>query len=721
VDCRLAPWGIWEPCDKSCGKGEQQRSRIILEEPNETGEACDDRTERQDCNDHKCPIDCVMETQDWGGWEGCTATCGHGTNTRRKTVTTWPDHGGVGCGQHTQTVPCNTFECPIDCEMADWVAWGACTHTCITKSETDNASNKRTRTRGVKITPNYGGKACPTKRQDEEDCNPTVHCPVDCKIEDTWQPWSTCSKSCGVGNQTRIKDVLVPKEHAGADCGKTSDTRDCNIFDCAVDCVAEWGQWTPCSRSCGEGIQTNTRITTTHPNKYGRPCPTDVSKQQICNKHQCPVDCVQSKWTGWSTCDQLCNGGKQWRTRETSVEMRFGGKACTPESQTLDCNTHNCPIDATYSQWTGWGDCSATCDTGTMDRYRSEVSPALHDGIDGLPIHQSMNCQQAPCGLNCVHQDWSSWGSCSKTCGGGGVSKRHRLPSKDQDMRHRMRCQTLTESQPCGGGNCPVDCKLSLWSGFTACTADCNGGLKSRSRSVIEQPLHEGRACGSLVHRWPCNAHGCDVDCKMSNWTDLNDGACSATCGAGARYQMRSIERVAEYGGKRCGSTNKAIPCKVKDCDEDCELKGFGPYSYCDKSCGGGKQFRAKHVVRQPVAGGAACPAKSDLLAWREERDCNLHSCPVARIEDHFEMLDTCNKTVCKFHTTHAGVTTNRTSVKVLHHHTERYGSKHVCRALPIPSSSEKNCVCKCYMPGETTIAALVAKAQKLAAALSNS
>lgn len=45
---------------------------------------------------------------------------------------------------------------------------------------------------------------------------------------------------------------------------------------------------------------------------------------------------------------------------------------------------------------------------------------------------------------------------------------------------------------------CPLDCKLSDWSPWSACSASCGSGLKIRSKWLREKPFNGGRPCPKL-------------------------------------------------------------------------------------------------------------------------------------------------------------------------------------------------------------------------------
>jgi len=130
-DCVVSQWGSWGSCTKSCGCGTYTRIRTVLVQPANGGAACPPLTDTQPCNTQTCPappVDCCVSA--WGPWGSCTASCGRGTKTHTRTVTTSPRNGGHDCPPLSESTDCNTPACPPTCEMNQWQSWGSCTAPC---------------------------------------------------------------------------------------------------------------------------------------------------------------------------------------------------------------------------------------------------------------------------------------------------------------------------------------------------------------------------------------------------------------------------------------------------------------------------------------------------------------------------------------------------------------------------------------------------------------
>ena len=98
------------------------------------------------------PINCVGNLSPFSQ---CSKTCGGGTQTKTYTVTTPAQYGGTECPNlngDTQTQPCNTQHCPINCE-GSYSEFSECSATC--------GSGTRTKTYEIDTVSQYGGATCP--------------------------------------------------------------------------------------------------------------------------------------------------------------------------------------------------------------------------------------------------------------------------------------------------------------------------------------------------------------------------------------------------------------------------------------------------------------------------------------------------------------------------------------------------------------------------------
>ena len=340
---------------------------------------------------------------------------------------------GAKCGSAMEVIKCEAKSCKDLCHMNAWSAWGSCTQPC--------GGGLRYRNRDVK---QYGTEDCPA-RQASKKCN-TQPCPSPpCGKASAWTSWSRCTVTCGWGTRKRTRDVAKPTD-LSANCGKAEEVvkcfanRPCNPVNCVV---TAWGPFKKCDNPCGGGRQTRKRTIKTAPQLGGMPCPALVDSKD-CNIDACPPPCEPLPWGRWSACSQTCGWGMRKRTRK----LAKGSSGCPAKlklDQTEMCADQGCcPTDCLSSKFSAWTQCSKTCEGGIQSRTRQRKTPA--------------------------------------TCGGD-----------------ESKCEPLTMTQECNPARCPVDCRVSKWAAWTACTKSCSGGRKTRKRTITQQPAYRGATCVELA------------------------------------------------------------------------------------------------------------------------------------------------------------------------------------------------------------------------------
>ena len=220
-------------------------------------------------------------------------------------------------------------------------------------------------------------------------------------------------------------------------------------------------------------------------------------------------------------------------------------------------------------------------------------------------------CNTHCCRVNCVWRSWGSWESCSASCGSG-TSIRRRTFSPERCGGSSC-SGTTTESRSCSNGCCRVDCQWNNWTPYGACSATCGGGIRERTRSVSVGASCGGSPCsGSRRDANKCNSQCCPVNCELENWSKY--GVCSQSCGGGTMQRTRRISVVQSCGGSPCrGDLRENTPCNIQPCPIDCQWSAWSEWEECSITCGRGLQSRDRSVVALQQYGGRECSGSSSM------------------------------------------------------------------------------------------------------------
>merc|ERR1712227_943218 len=96
---------------------------------------------------------------------------------------------------------------------------------------------------------------------------------------------------------------------------------------------------------------------------------------------------MSDKWVADGVCSATCGVGVQTMTRgDPIVEAANGGLACGPKTKQVSCvgTDGACPVDCVLSNWTAWSTCTADCYTASQPKpTRTSSRTVLVHGSHG--------------------------------------------------------------------------------------------------------------------------------------------------------------------------------------------------------------------------------------------------------------------------------------------------------------------------------------------------
>ncbi|KAL9979352.1 hypothetical protein ACROYT_G017003 [Oculina patagonica] len=269
----------------------------------------------------------------WSDWSGCAAgICAGNQRIRTRTCTNpIPSADGQYCdvGESSEQK-----DCMIDGGFTEWSQWSLCDNPC--GGSVVNRSRACTNP-----TPTPDGKNCTGDNfQTKLECIwPCPTGPIDGEWS-FWTPWTQCSQTCGLPGGTVLKRTRLcnqpPPMNGGKACvGNSSESVRACFAPCPVDGgLGLWSAWTTCSKTCGTGCQSRSRACNNPtPINGGRNCTGDLNQAKSCKLTSCPgaIDGGWSAYSSWSTCTEptYCLQGSKKRTRTcTNPSPANGGDDC---------------------------------------------------------------------------------------------------------------------------------------------------------------------------------------------------------------------------------------------------------------------------------------------------------------------------------------------------------------------------------------------------------
>lgn len=126
-------------------------------------------------------------------------------------------------------------------------------------------------------------------------------------------------------------------------------------------------------------------------------------------------------------------------------------------------------------------------------------------------------------------------------------------------------CSESRKMKRCGQVKCPIDCSMSEWSGWSKCSAECEGGVQSRTRSILYRPRNGGEPCNTAQDSRPCNTQSCDRDCYLNKWSAWTP--CSVACGGGFQEAFRHV-LVPTRGEGKCPKAKSGMRYSRRGCNK---------------------------------------------------------------------------------------------------------------------------------------------------------
>ncbi|KAF7655323.1 hypothetical protein LDENG_00057900 [Lucifuga dentata] len=686
--CLLSHWSAWgaclhDNCEEPQGrKGFRHRRRVVMWESSRHPDTCPHLVESIPCEDPACFL---WQVQPQGRCIPTKGSCGPGTAVQNVTCINSEGLEVTNSSCVDDPLPMEVaceVACPADCVVGSWTSWSFCSHSCATKT----AEGRQSRTRNVLAFPGNEGKECPAAPALEgwRVCNdhPCMafyweasawgHCIEDASMNINGTSFWNGTPACAVGVQ--IRRVSCMKVNAGPviskrcpDSTRPESVRPC-LLPCKKDCiVTPFSEWTACPSTCMPENATATtqsryRTIIQRSANGGQECPDTLYEERECESlPTCPV--YRWRTHKWHSCTlvpdsvrrgisgpgEACGNGLETRgiscvgeTGEWTSMMECLRWAGTMPQQIRECRV-SCKDDCTLTSWSKFTECAGCGSSRSRKRSLTGRSKkkehCLNDELYPLVETDACPCDEF---LSQPHGNWSTcilpdpsaprslqgWMSHRevKECGQGLRYKAVACIDLQGHLVNPMLCTDSGYVVEVCHIPCPLDCKLSDWSTWSACSASCGSGLKIRSKWLREKAFNGGRPCPKLdLKNQVYEAMPCYSECSQYEWRTEPWSICTINtvdelpaCGEGV--QSRKTRCVRRGAASREASSVEDGLCDQEEappraqvcflpCPNDCVMSPWGPWSSCPLSCDQGTaRNRSRLILRLPASDSSACP-----------------------------------------------------------------------------------------------------------------
>ena len=435
--------------------------------------------------------DCLMGQ--WGGWGGCSQTCGGGVRSRARTTLRYPEGAGAKpCGAMHGVGDCGTRPCASSCYF-DLGAWGACNVPCGVGVQTQGLAVLR-KPEGA------GAVRCPAAPK--RLCN-TSPCPTPAPVptprqtvqptpaRTTTMPPRAPASTTAAPPRPTLAPLTVPPTPAPTPHPTLAPTTSPTPAPRPTPCpLSSWSAWGPCSAACGTGVSRRSRALSQAVGEGVAPCtpqparsaarlearrcstatsasapPGDDNSAASGGAEPCPVDCAFDL-EPWAACDRSCGGGLQHRWAKVRRRPRFGGRPCPATAAQAAQATR---MGKALARASLAGTAQRVCNDLPCRQTRAPIATTTTTTSTTTTTTTTTTTATAatkPPGTPCKMSPWGAWGRCDSQCGNG-VQQKHRdvqnwpsggAPPCPQSRQIRVRCKAAAVATRCP----PPPCAPSL-------------------------------------------------------------------------------------------------------------------------------------------------------------------------------------------------------------------------------------------------------------------
>ncbi|XP_014250507.1 spondin-1-like isoform X2 [Cimex lectularius] len=226
------------------------------------------------------------------------------------------------------------------------------------------------------------------------------------------------------------------------------------------------------------------------------------------------------------------------------------------------------------------------------------------------------------------------------------------IPKLCSDLSENELLEEISITDNSEDGN-RAECQVTEYSSWSSCSVTCGKGLRMRSRQYQNPDAALAADCKrQLISKEMCVGEPelcpgdeedklvfvpgeCDVT-TWSNWTE-----CSVTCGIGSKLRKRQFKKADDSNFKKCSdiALMEVTKCMLPPCfanekknRRECSVNEWSLWSTCTKTCGKGEMIRVRSFVNSPAPSFCSSVTLKEVLPCIDNPECTIEKKDIQEI-----------------------------------------------------------------------------------------
>jgi hypothetical protein len=368
-----------------------------------------------------------------------------------------------------------------------------------------------------------------------------------CTVATCAEGWADCNALPADGCEVNLQTDPVHCGSCSSACNTANGTASCSAGQCAITCLANYGN---CDNVVTNGCEVDLTRTVANCASCGHVCPNTTNGTAVCDKSVCGVSNCTAPY---GDCDGNATNGCESDTSKDVQNCGSCGTACSLPHATVACGGGACGIAKCDD---GWGDCNGIAKDGCEQDLLSNLTHCGACGVPCAPDNAVASCLLGVCSIaSCA----SGYQDCNKLLADG--CEINTVTSVGNCGACGAACSAVHGTPSCGGGACSIVCA----SGYGNCDGSVATGCETQTSTSASHCGGCNKPCSPKNGTGVCQNSTCAIGSCITNFQDC-DAAYSTGCEANVTTDTSNCVTCKNV----CDATNGTASCSASGCGIAC-------------------------------------------------------------------------------------------------------------------------------------------------------